>query len=174
MITDLLPTPGASDGNGGRSPSRSGGTRPSGSKRSVPLTDLPMLLPTPGASGGSGGGQHPDKRKGHSRQLIDYVLAPERWGKYTPAIERWETLTRPAPAPTEPNTKGNPRLNPAFSEWMMGWAAGWVTDFINNTGKRTTPEGYISRADALKQVGNGVCTRQAVAALRDLLSRGAA
>jgi DNA (cytosine-5)-methyltransferase 1 len=32
------------------------------------------LLPTPNASDGTGGGQHPDKREGHSRQLIDYVL----------------------------------------------------------------------------------------------------
>lgn len=32
------------------------------------------LLPTPGASDSSGGAQHPDKRKGHSRQLIDYAL----------------------------------------------------------------------------------------------------
>lgn len=37
------------------------------------LTSVP-LLPTPGASDGSGGAQHPDKRKGHSRQLIDFAL----------------------------------------------------------------------------------------------------
>ncbi|MGZ9830267.1 DNA cytosine methyltransferase, partial [Tsukamurella ocularis] len=32
------------------------------------------LLPTPNASDGTGGGQHPSKREGHSRQLIDYAL----------------------------------------------------------------------------------------------------
>lgn len=37
---------------------------------------LPALnhLPTPNASDGTGGGQAPDKREGHSRQLIDAVL----------------------------------------------------------------------------------------------------
>ncbi|MFC7753060.1 DNA cytosine methyltransferase [Tsukamurella soli] len=32
------------------------------------------LLPTPGASDATGGAQHPDKRKGHSQQLIDRAL----------------------------------------------------------------------------------------------------
>ena len=32
-------------------------------------------LPTPAASDSTGGGQHPSKRVGHSRQLIDYVLS---------------------------------------------------------------------------------------------------
>lgn len=31
------------------------------------------LLPTPNASDASGGAMHPDRRKGHSRQLIDFV-----------------------------------------------------------------------------------------------------
>jgi len=118
------------------------------------------LLPTPNASDASGGGQHPDKREGHSRQLIDYVLAPSQWGKYEPAIRRWEKLTRPAPAPTEPNKNGNPRLSAAFSEWLMGWPDGWVTD----------PDIGISRNDQLKIVGNGVCPQQAAAALRFLLT----
>ena len=83
---------------------------------------------------------------------------PGRWGKYAPAVERWEALTRPAPDPTEPNTKGNPRLKAAFAEWMMGLPAGWVTD---------TPG--ISRADQLKAIGNGVCPPQAAAALLQLL-----
>ena len=81
------------------------------------------------------------------------------WGKYEPAIRRWETLTRPAPAPTEPNTKGNPRLNAAFSEWMLGWPDGWATAVPG-----------ISRNDALRIIGNGVVVLQAVAALRWLLS----
>lgn len=85
-----------------------------------------------------------------------------RWGKYAPAVERWEALTRPAPDPTEPNTKGNPRLKAAFAEWMMGLPAGWVTD---------TPG--ISRADQLKAIGNGVCPPQAAAALLQLLDLAA-
>jgi len=149
------------------------------------------LLPTPNASDASGGGQHPDKREGHSRQLIDYVLLctpsasdgaggktsrsggridepllggqaremATAWGKYEPAMRRWENLTRPAPAPTEPNKNGNPRLSAAFSEWLMGWPAGWVTD----------PNIGISRNDQLRIVGNGVCPQQAAAAVRFLL-----
>ncbi len=42
------------------------------------------------------------------------------WGAYAPAVRRWERLTRPAPAPTEPNRNGRPRLSAAFAEWMMG------------------------------------------------------
>ena len=76
-----------------------------------------------------------------------------------PAIARWESLTRPAPSPTEPNSKGNPRLAAAFSEWMMGWPAGWVTAVPG-----------VSRNDALRIVGNGVCPQQAAYALRLLLS----
>lgn len=78
----------------------------------------------------------------------------DAWGKYAAAIERWEAITRPAPSPTEPNRNGNPRLNPAFSEWMMGWPAGHVTAVPG-----------VSRNDALRIVGNGVCPQQAYAAL---------
>lgn len=92
--------------------------------------------------------------------LNDYVVneAPA-WGKYRDAIQRWESLTRVAPAPTEPNRTGKPRLNPVFSEWMMGWPAGWVTD---------VPD--LSRNDQLRIIGNGVVPQQATAALRWLLS----
>ena len=110
---------------------------------------------------------HPDTRVSatgmrHSRQLIDYVkLEPARfWGKYEPAIRRWEQIVGPAPAPTEPNKNGNPRLSAAFSEWLMGWPSGWVTD--SSIG--------ISRNDQLRIVGNGVCSQQAAAALRQLLA----
>ena len=82
------------------------------------------------------------------------------WGKYEPAIRRWEQLTRPAPEPTEPNKNGNPRLAAAFSECLMGWPDGWVTD----------PAIGISRNDQLRIVGNGVCPQQAWAALRYLLA----
>ena len=129
----------------------------------VGLADQIMsLLPTPNASDASGGGAHPDKREGHSRQLIDYALLDNTtaWGKYAPAIRRWESLTRPAPAPTEPNKNGNPRLSAAFSQWLMGWPDGWVTD----------PSIGISRNDQLRIVGNGVCPQQAVAALEYLLN----
>jgi DNA (cytosine-5)-methyltransferase 1 len=231
IAVQLLPTPNAGLGehrrDNGQDPDK---RRAQG--RQVSLADavcyLPGqqpevadLLPTPNASDGTGGGQHPDKREGHSRQLIDTVLAlpllqtpqardakglpgqgfnegnllsqvievtpseddgwceqcfvdyesatyvcdeygypSSQWGKYEPAIRRWESLTRPAPAPTERNKNGNPRLSAAFSEWLMGWPAGWVTD----------PDIGISRNDQLRIVGNGVCPQQAAAALRYLMA----
>lgn len=183
----LLPTPCAGD-------FKDSTASPGAVARNTPsLGAVEYYLPTPNASDASGGGQHPDKRVGHSRQLIDYALlctpsaadgggghlsrSGERngelllpgqaremvtaWGKYEPAIRRWETvLGKPAPPPTEPNKNGNPRLSAAFSEWLMGWPAGWVTD----------PAIGISRNDQLRIVGNGVCPQQAVAALRYLLA----
>lgn len=80
------------------------------------------------------------------------------WGKYRPAVQRWARLTRPAPAPTEPNTKGKPRLNAAFAEWMMGLPHGHVTGV------------GIPRTAQLKAIGNGVCPQQAAAALEQLLA----
>jgi len=82
------------------------------------------------------------------------------WGKFAPAIERWEAVTRPAPAPTKPDGKdGNHRLSAEFTEWMMGLPAGWVTD----------PEIGLKRNDQLKACGNGVVPQQAELALRILL-----
>ncbi|HNP59180.1 MAG TPA: DNA (cytosine-5-)-methyltransferase [Gordonia sp. (in: high G+C Gram-positive bacteria)] len=185
-ITELLPTPSAADGGGGHL-TRSGGrsdelllpgvARAYGNGNLLPTPTARdhkgpnqrqddsclhgALLPTHAASDSTGGGRHPDARKGHSSQIIDTALlhGTTAWGKYGPAIARWESLTRPAPSPTEPNSKGNPRLAAAFSEWMMGWPAGWVTAVPG-----------VSRNDALRIVGNGVCPQQAAYALRLLLS----
>ena len=71
---------------------------------------------------------------------------------------RWIAWKLAAPSPTEPNTRGNPRLAAPFPEWMMGWPAGWVTEVPG-----------ISRNDALRIIGNGVVTLQAITALRWLL-----
>lgn len=83
------------------------------------------------------------------------------WGKYAPAVRRWEQLVGPAPVPTEPNSKGNPRLNAAFAEWMMGLPSGWVTD----------PAIGLTRSQQLKAIGNGVCPQQAATSLTELLER---
>jgi len=82
------------------------------------------------------------------------------WGKYEPAVRRWERLTRQAPPPTILSSKGNARLSGAFTEWLMGLPAGWVTDVPG-----------ISNNDALKLCGNGVVPQQAAAALRINLDR---
>lgn len=82
------------------------------------------------------------------------------WGEYAPAIARWESLTRPAPAPTEPTGKGGAhRLSPRFTEWMMGLPNGWITDVPS-----------ITRNEALKACGNGVVPQQAAAAIEWLLN----
>ena len=86
------------------------------------------------------------------------------YGVYEAAVHRWEQATRPAPLPTEPNSKGKPRLNPSFAEWMMGLPDGWVT----------SPEIGLTRAQQLKAIGNGVCPQQATAALTHLLERATA
>jgi DNA (cytosine-5)-methyltransferase 1 len=81
------------------------------------------------------------------------------WGKYAPAITRWElTIGRLAPSPT---VAGNDkrRLNPQFVEWMMGLPDGWVTGH------------GLSAAKELKMLGNGVVPQQARAAINQLLER---
>lgn len=78
------------------------------------------------------------------------------WGRYEPAIRRWENITRPAPAPTVPGRNDRPRLNPQFVEWMMGLPEGHVT------GHGLRP------AQELKMLGNGVVPQQAALALRML------
>lgn len=119
----------------------------------APLT----LLPTPSVADSMGG----HERRGGDRGdelLLKGIAKAEQWGEYAPAIARWESLTRPAPAPTELGLKGSPRLSPRFSEWMMGLPAGWVTDVPG-----------ITRNEALKAIGNGVVPQQAEAAVRWLL-----
>ena len=82
------------------------------------------------------------------------------WGKYAPAIRRWEAvLERAAPAPTTPGRNNRPRLNPRFVEWMMGLPDGWVTGH------------GLSAAKELKMLGNGVVPQQAHAAIAQLMQR---
>lgn len=72
------------------------------------------------------------------------------WGPYAAAIARWETVTRPAPRPTDDAG----RLSPLFVEWMQGLPPGWVTD---------TPG--LGRPAQLTVLGNGVVPQQAARAL---------
>ena len=158
--SSLLPTPSTSDAKG-PSPSHAGTTAEA----------IRDLLPTPCANdSGNTPEEHLAKKPGRSvvtslMVLVNHDLLrsggrveqPDEpagmWGRYAPAIGRWENLTRPAPEPR--NDKG--RLAPSFSEWMMGLSEGWVTDVD------------ISYSAQLKAIGNGVCPQQAAAALRMLL-----
>ena len=118
-----------------------------------------VVLPTPRAHQ-RGDCPSEQDRKSPDLGSVGFHFTPERWGKYAPAIHRWEQATRPAPAPTEPNSNGKPRLAAAFAEWMMGLPTGHVTD----------PAIGISRAEQLKAIGNGVCPQQAYAAGVQLLA----
>lgn len=120
-----------------------------------------------------GGGEPPADTDGSGRGtrsgLVSRIRPEERvegdqprrdWGKYAPAIHRWETVTgRRAPWATDARN----RLNPAFVEWLMGLPAGHVTQ---------VPD--LTRTQQLKALGNGVVPQQAEAAIRLLHARAAA
>ncbi|GAO08442.1 putative modification methylase [Streptomyces lydicamycinicus] len=94
-------------------------------------------------------------RRGTDQSDLHPRQPDAQWGRFTPAITRWETiLGRPAPRATD--DRG--RLNPPFVEWMMGLRSGHVTDVPG-----------LSRTAQLKALGNGVVPQQAAHALRSLL-----
>jgi hypothetical protein len=137
-----------------------------GSLHSVTLAQIvnrPDLLPTPQTGDGlKGMTSTPEHRIATGHQVMLSNHAPQltnTWGRFEPAIRRWETvLSRPAPAPTNPDGKdGNHRLSSKFTEWMMGLPDGWITD------------AGLTRNEELKACGNGVVPQQAELALRMLL-----
>ncbi|TXS07008.1 DNA cytosine methyltransferase [Streptomyces sp. adm13(2018)] len=82
------------------------------------------------------------------------------WGRFAPAIARWEAVTgRRAPRATDDRN----RLSPAFVEWLMGLDAGHVTDVPG-----------LTRTQQLHALGNGVVPQQAEAAIRHLYARATA
>ena len=99
-------------------------------------------------------------RSPHNPRVRRVTAGHVDWGKYEPAIRRWERLTRPAPDPTYQRV-GRQRLNPAFVEWMMGLPEGHVTGH------------GLSTAKELKMLGNGVVPQQAAAAISQLMERTA-
>jgi hypothetical protein len=116
------------------------------------------LLPTVTVQDGKNtGGASQFER--NTKPLNTQVLVGLEWGKFAPAIARWEQiLGRPAPAPTKPDGKdGAHRLSSAFTEWMMGLPEDWITDC------------GLTRNEELKACGNGVVPQQARLALSILL-----
>jgi DNA (cytosine-5)-methyltransferase 1 len=81
-----------------------------------------------------------------------------RWGRYAPAIARWEHITgRAAPAPALIEDR-SPRPAPEFVEWVMGLPTGWIND----------PGHGMTQNQQITALGNGVLPLQAVTALRAL------
>lgn len=123
-------------------------------------TIIDDLFPTPRATDGTKGG--PNQRGTSGDLMLPSVAAQElrhtNWGKYQPAIRRWEHVNGPVPSPTAPGQGGKPRLAPAFSEWLMGLPPGHVTGVPG-----------LSRNAQLTAIGNGVVPQQAAHALRLLL-----
>lgn len=122
------------------------------------------LLPTPRTTDGQGAGLHGkgglDLKTAITELPLRKLGEQQDWGKYTPAIRRWEAITRPAPTPNELNSNGRLRVTTKFGEWMMGWPQGHVTD----------PAIGLSRIRQIKAIGNGVVPQQAQAAISHLLA----
>jgi DNA (cytosine-5)-methyltransferase 1 len=126
------------------------------------LPGVVALLPTPTSQAAKHGTTPDVNAHGYGSNLWD--LPHLDFGPYAPAIARWEAIIgRPAPSPTEPGRDGRPRLSPRFVEWMMGLPDGHVT----------APTIGLTRAQALKCLGNGVVPQQAILALHHLTGRGA-
>jgi hypothetical protein len=169
VVNELLPTPVASEGlkapaqQDAETKSKTGQVWLSNVAKGISNDNID-LFPTLRASDGyeRRNQKTMDKIAAEGGDLTMPTLARTTvsWGKFAPAIERWEAVTRPAPAPTKPDGKdGNHRLSAEFTEWMMGLPEGWVTD----------PEMGLKRNDQLKACGNGVVPQQAELALRILL-----
>jgi DNA (cytosine-5)-methyltransferase 1 len=161
---EMLPTPQALEGHHGNNLSvehrESQGRQVMLSNYAVDFVNAEVtLLPTVQVDDAKNTGHNQERRT----TLASEVWLAEtttNWGKFTEAIRRWESLTRPAPAPTKPDGKdGNHRLSAEFTEWMMGLPEGWVT--AEDIG--------LKRNDQLKACGNGVVPQQAELALRILL-----
>lgn len=155
---DLLPTPKALDGVKGNLKT-SEERLASGHQVDFPNVAID-LLPTTRTSMKNGATKK-EISAGNPKTRIEteVMLGDESWGKFAPAIRRWEqTIGLPAPAPTKPDGKDNAhRLSSEFTEWMMGLEPGWITDC------------GLTRNEELKAAGNGVVPQQAELALKILL-----
>jgi DNA (cytosine-5)-methyltransferase 1 len=155
-----LPTPTTRNHKDGTEPHERDGVVQTDTVARAVFNSGEILLPTTRTSMANGPTQK-EIAEGNPKTRIEteVMLGDVNWGKFEPAIRRWEeTIGRPSPAPTKPDGKeGAHRLSSAFTEWMMGLPDGWITDV------------GLSRNDELKACGNGVVPQQAELALRVLL-----
>lgn len=156
----LLPTPNTMEHREIKTPEQIADLKAKspGGYRNLRESVVNELLPTVTTQDGKNNGG-PSQFDRNTKPLNTQVLVGSEWGKFEPAIRRWEeVLGRPAPAPTNPDGKdGAHRLSSRFTEWMMGLPDGWVTDC------------GLTRNEELKACGNGVVPQQAELALRILL-----
>lgn len=120
---------------------------------------LPNLLPTPVASDGSGSrGFSPGSSLNISN--FPFHLLGNEWDEYSPAIERWESVTGiSAPEAQYIDANGDRQTSPKFIEWIMGFEPGYVTD----------TEG-ISELSKTRLLGNSVVSSAATEAYDQCLS----
>ena len=163
-VDTLFPTPRATD-------EAKGGPGQRGSSGDLMLPSAVAMLPTPTAHDAKSTSPAQAARKSPGLDAIEHLLPtprtapmtgnrPSRFGKYAPAVARWEQVVGPAPAPTKPGRTGKPRLNPEFASWLMGLPPGWITD---------TPG--LTDNQALHAAGNGCVPQQVAEALRRCLAR---
>lgn len=153
-----LPTPTTRDyKDGSADHERDGKVQTDTVARAIFSSGEVALMGTPRANAAESSAKQVELGAPKSR-IEDQVLTTN-WGKFEPAIRRWEAiLGRQAPEPTKPDGKdGNHRLSSKFTEWMMGLPDGWITGH------------NLKRNDELKLAGNGVVPQQAELALRLLL-----
>jgi hypothetical protein len=160
VVNELMPTPTTRDYKDGSEPHEREGVIQTDTVARAIFNSGEVLLPTTRTSMANGPTQK-EIAEGNPKTRIEteVMLGDVNWGKFEPAIRRWEeTLGRPAPAPTKPDGKdGAHRLSSAFTEWMMGVPEGWITGV------------GLTRNEELKACGNGVVPQQAELALRVLL-----
>jgi DNA (cytosine-5)-methyltransferase 1 len=154
-----LPTPIVRDyKDGSAAQSRNGKVSTDTVARAIFNSGEVTLMGTPRTSSANGSTPKQVEAGAPKARIEDQVLTTN-WGKFEPAIRRWEAITgRSAPEPTKPDGKeGNHRLSSKFTEWMMGLPDNWITGHD------------LKRNDELKLAGNGVVPQQAELALRLLL-----
>jgi hypothetical protein len=144
-ILDLIPTPTTRDYKDGQAEhKRDGVVQTDTVARAVFNSGEVTLIGTPRATASDSSSVQ--VANGAPKGRIEDQVKLTNWGKFEPAIRRWEqTLGITAPSPTKPDGKENShRLSSEFTEWMMGLEPGWITDC------------GLTRNEELKAAGNGV------------------